>query len=383
MPLKLWIALIVLSLSSFAIVTTELAPIGLLSALAHDLNQSEAITGLIVTGYGWVAAISALCSIVLLIRFPRKMVLMIMLLILAISNIIVAYSSSFNMIFSARIIGAIAHGSFWALIGAVAYSLVPKHKLGLATSIIFSGVSVASILGVPLASYLTQLSSWRLAFEFLGLLSFIVCILILLFVPKIPDQAPLASGFFKKVLQHSTLNRLFILTALIISSHFAAFTFIEPFLSQIAQLESGQITLLLLVFGLAGLIGNILAGKLIDRHLHTIILVSLVFISGSVFAFGYLGYHVTLSIAIVFLALWGVSIASIFVGLQTWVLKQADDLASAASAIYVAVFNASIGLGALIGSLILQYVTLNRAFEIITIFLIISLYLLQKFNRTH
>ncbi|WP_119026382.1 MFS transporter [Acinetobacter soli] len=383
MSLKLWIALIVLSLSSFAIVTTELAPIGLLSALAHDLNQSEAITGLIVTGYGWVAAISALCSIVLLIRFPRKMVLMIMLLILAISNIIVAYSSSFNMIFSARIIGAIAHGSFWALIGAVAYSLVPKHKLGLATSIIFSGVSVASILGVPLASYLTQLSSWRLAFEFLGLLSFIVCILILLFVPKIPDQAPLASGFFKKVLQHSTLNRLFILTALIISSHFAAFTFIEPFLSQIAQLESGQITLLLLVFGLAGLIGNILAGKLIDRHLHTIILISLVFISGSVFAFGYLGYQVTLSIAIVFLALWGVSIASIFVGLQTWVLKQAEDLASAASAIYVAVFNASIGLGALIGSFMLQYVTLNRAFEIITIFLIISLYLLQKFNRTH
>lgn len=383
MSLKLWIALIVLSLSSFAIVTTELAPIGLLSALAHDLNQSEAITGLIVTGYGWVAAISALCSIVLLIRFPRKMVLMIMLLILAISNIIVAYSSSFSMIFSARIIGAIAHGSFWALIGAVAYSLVPKHKLGLATSIIFSGVSVASILGVPLASYLTQLSSWRVAFEFLGLLSFIVCILILLFVPKIPDQAPLASGFFKKVLQHSTLNRLFILTALIISSHFAAFTFIEPFLSQIAQLESGQITLLLLVFGLAGLIGNILAGKLIDRHLHTIILVSLVFISGSVFAFGYLGYHVTLSIAIVFLALWGVSIASIFVGLQTWVLKQADDLASAASAIYVAIFNASIGLGALIGSFMLQYVTLNRAFEIITIFLIFSLYLLQKFNRTH
>lgn len=383
MSLKLWIALIVLSLSSFAIVTTELAPIGLLSALSHDLNQSEAITGLIVTGYGWVAAISALCSIVLLIRFPRKMVLMIMLLILAISNIIVAYSSSFNMIFSARIIGAIAHGSFWALIGAVAYSLVPKHKLGLATSIIFSGVSVASILGVPLASYLTQLSSWRLAFKFLGLLSFIVCILILLFVPKIPDQAPLASGFFKKVLQHSTLNRLFILTALIISSHFAAFTFIEPFLSQIAQLESGQITLLLLVFGLAGLIGNILAGKLIDRHLHTIILISLVFISGSVFAFGYLGYQVTLSIAIVFLALWGVSIASIFVGLQTWVLKQADDLASAASAIYVAVFNASIGLGALIGSFMLQYVTLNRAFEIITIFLIFSLYLLQKFNRTH
>ena len=139
MSLKLWIALIVLSLSSFAIVTTELAPIGLLSALAHDLNQSEAITGLIVTGYGWVAAISALCSIVLLIRFPRKMVLMAMLLILAISNIIVAYSSSFNMIFSARIVGAIAHGSFWALIGAVAYSLVPKHKLGLATSIIFSG----------------------------------------------------------------------------------------------------------------------------------------------------------------------------------------------------------------------------------------------------
>ena len=383
MSLRLWMALIVLSLSSFAIVTTELAPIGLLSALAHDLNQSEAITGLIVTGYGWVAAISALCSIVLLIRFPRKNVLIVMMLILAISNIIVAYSQSFNMIFSARIVGAIAHGSFWALIGAVAYSLVPKEKLGLATSIIFSGVSIASILGIPLASYLTQLSSWRLAFQFLGALSMIICVFIIFCVPKIPDQAPLTQGFFKSVIQHSSLNRLFILTTIIISSHFAAFTFIEPFLIQMVHLPSGQITLLLLIFGLAGLIGNIFAGKFIDQNLPKILLISLVLIAVCIFGFGFLAHQANFLVSMFLVSLWGLCIAMIFVGLQTWVLKQAGDLATAASAIYVAVFNASIGLGALIGSVMLQHVMLNRAFELISFFLILSIYLLQKFSRNN
>ena len=166
--LKIWLAMFVLSLSCFAIVTTELAPIGMISSLAHDLNQSEANIGLIVMGYGWLAAISALLSVVIFMRASRKSLLVALMILLACSCFIVAISDSFSQVFWARGLGAIAHGAFWALIGGVTYVLVPKEKLGLATAVVFSGVSIASALGIPLASFLNQISDWRMVFALIG-----------------------------------------------------------------------------------------------------------------------------------------------------------------------------------------------------------------------
>ena len=375
---KLWIALIILSLSSFMIVTTELAPIGLMSALAHDLHQTEGIMGLIVTGYGWIAAISALCSVVLLARFPRKPLLVILMLVLAVSNLIVAHSQSFMMIFLARAIGAIAHGGFWALIGSIAYHLVPKEKLGLATSIIFSGVSVASVLGVPFANWMTQLQGWQLAFNVMGIAAVLVAFLIVFYVPKISQDLPPEKGFFADVLQHPSLKRLFSLTALIISAHFAAFTFIEPFLVNVVHLPINQIALLLLIFGVSGLIGNILAAKWIDQYLFAIVMMALVGICLSLLGLVYIQHQFVLGQTISFLILWGASIAALFVGLQTWVLKTAAEQVTAASAIYVAIFNASIGFGALVGGILIQASSLRYAFQLIILLLIVGMIILMN-----
>lgn len=375
---RLWLALIVLSFSSFMIVTTELAPIGLLSTLAQDFHQSEAVMGFIVTGYGWIAAIAALFSVLIFVRFPRKPVLIILMFVLALSNFTVAHSQTFMTIFLARVIGAIAHGGFWALIGSVAYHLVPKEKLGLATSIIFSGVSVASVLGVPFANWVTQLQGWQFSFNIMGAAAVLIAFLIAFYVPKIAKDVIPVKGFLKEVFYHPILKRLFFLTALIISAHFAAFTFIEPFLVNVVYLPMNQVATLLLIFGLSGLIGNVVAAKWIDQYLFTILMSALVGIGLSLLGLVYIQHQFIFWQVVSFLMIWGASIAALFVGLQTWVLTIAKVQATAASAIYVAIFNASIGFGALIGGILIQLFSLIYAFQLIILLLIVAIIVLMK-----
>jgi predicted MFS family arabinose efflux permease len=137
-PVRTWLAVTVLGISAFSIVTSELAPVGMLSTLAKDLNQTESAAGLVVTAYGWVGALAALLSAAIPARISRKALLVSLMFILALSCVAATCSSSMSTFMSARMVGAVAHGAFWALIGIVAAQLVPAEKLGLATSIIFA-----------------------------------------------------------------------------------------------------------------------------------------------------------------------------------------------------------------------------------------------------
>lgn len=170
-PARVWIAVVALGICAFSIVTSELAPVGMLNALAADFHQTESGVGLAVTAYGWVGALAALLSGAMPARISRKALLVGLMLILAFSCLAATRSYSMFALMSARMIGALAHGAFWALIGIVAAQLVPPHRLGLATAIIFGGVSAASVVGVPLASFIATLAGWRLAFMSMALLS--------------------------------------------------------------------------------------------------------------------------------------------------------------------------------------------------------------------
>ena len=170
-PARVWIAVVALGICAFSIVTSELAPVGMLSALAADFHQTESGVGLAVTAYGWVGALAALLSGAMPTRISRKALLVGLMLILAFSCLAATRSYSMFALMSARMIGALAHGAFWALIGIVAAQLVPPHRLGLATAIIFGGVSAASVVGVPLASFIATLAGWRPAFMSMALLS--------------------------------------------------------------------------------------------------------------------------------------------------------------------------------------------------------------------
>ena len=348
--IKTWLALVILALSTFTIVTTELAPIGLLTPMAEGLHQSESMIGLTVTLYAWVGAISALLSSLFLGNLPKKPLLLVLTFIILVSNSLCATVDNYHWLLAARVVGALAHGAFWAMIGATAVSLVPARFIGLATSIVFGGVSAASVFGVPLSNYIGLNVGWRPAFWLMSLLSVIALAGISLVVPRVKASSALGLEALGRVLRSAALWRIYAATLLAITAHFAAFTFIEPWLHSVTALTSGMIPAMLFVFGIAGLAGNFVTGIFIDKWLKPMVLLSVVLIAITLLTLGQIGNNLTASEILALVIVWGLAVSGIFVGFQTWVLRLAGNNAFPASAIYVSFFNGAIGCGALAGA---------------------------------
>ncbi|MEJ2763577.1 MFS transporter [Photobacterium sp. MCCC 1A19761] len=359
-----WVAVTALGIGSFTIVTSELAPIGLLSGIGHDLGISTSQAGLIVTLYAWIAAAAALFSAMVLSRVPRRPLLIALMLILAVSSGAAAMAESFPGLMGARVIGALSHGAFWVSIGIVSTQLVPPHRVGLATSIIFGGVSAASVLGVPLASLIGTDEGWRTAFAAVSALSFAVALICGMTLPKLPGSQSVVFSDMGRVLSNPRFLRIFAAAVLAITAHFMAFTYIEPYLHAQSAIKPSFIAPLLLAFGGAGLAANVVTGGLIDRRLKQVLMISLSVASGALWLLSSSANMLGLSGTTLMLILWGGAIAVVMVSFQTWILKEAGVDALPASAIYVAIFNLSIGLGAVIGAFVLTLAELSQIFFI-------------------
>ncbi|MEP3345008.1 MAG: MFS transporter [Litoreibacter sp.] len=267
-----WMAIAALGIGSFAIVTTELAPIGLLSEIGNDLNTSPAQVGLIVTLYAWIAALSAWVSVTTLSKLPRRSLLITLMFILGLSAAASAIADQFKALMAARVIGAIAHGAFWAMIGTVGAQIVLPRKVGLATSIIFGGVSAASVLGVPLANLIGSSEGWRMAFAAVAFLSILVAAAIWHALPKLPGVEGVNFSSLTRIASNSRFRRIFTATFLAITVHFMAFTCIEHFLTTGTTVPSEAVAPMLFTFGAAGVAANFLTGAMIDKSLKGILI---------------------------------------------------------------------------------------------------------------
>ncbi|GAB3342048.1 MFS transporter [Chromohalobacter beijerinckii] len=359
-----WVAVAALGVGSFTIVTTELAPIGLLSVIGADLGTSTSQAGLIVTLYAWIAVAAALFTAVVLSRLPRRPLLVALMLILALSSALAAWADTFPALMGARVIGALSHGAFWAMIGTVGAQLVPPHRVGLATSIIFGGVSAASVLGVPLANLVGTNEGWRTAFAGVAALSFAVATVCFITLPKLPGHEGVGITALGRVLSGYRFIRIFAAIILTITAHFMAFTYIEPYLGAQSGIAPSAIAPLLFAFGGAGLAANVVTGGLIDRRLKTVLLISLCMASMALWVLSTVAGDLGLISTTLVLIVWGGAIAAILVGFQTWILKEAGADALPASAIYAAIFNGSIGLGAILGASISTLAGLSKLFLI-------------------
>ncbi|MDK9757527.1 MFS transporter [Vibrio sp. D173a] len=355
MTLRIWLALFVLALSTFNIVTTELAPIGLLTPIANALATSESYVGMTVSLYAWVGALSALVASIFLGTVGKKNLLIALSIVLAVSNGLAASAETFENLMLARVIGAVAHGAFWSIIGVSAASIVPSNYIGLATSIVFGGVSVASVFGVPISNYIGMHIGWRSAFMVMSGLSVLSLVGIASLVPQISEKSSVGIGAIKVVFKSSSLIKVYFATILTISAHFTAFTYIEPMLNSSTHITEEFVPVLLLVFGVAGIAGNVITALFIDKHLKTIAVLSVLFAASMLVLIG--EYHVQWSQANIgtALAIWGATASCIFVALQTWVLRLASEQAFPASALYVAFFNLAIGFGASLGAWVVAY----------------------------
>ncbi|MDY0419828.1 MFS transporter [Enterobacter sp. 170198] len=350
MTLKSWLALFILAISTFTIVTTELAPVGLLTPIAEGLQSSESAVGMTVSLYAWVGALSALFASVFLGNVSRKRLLLVLTVVLLISNIMAATVTSYSMLLSARVLGALAHGAFWAMIGATAVAIVPARYIGVATSIVFGGVSAASVFGVPVSNYIGIHFGWRQAFWMMAALSAIAFAGISVLIPHITSKSALGLDALKSVLRSSTLWKIYLATMLAVTAHFAAFTYIEPWLHTQSLLSNAFIPAVLFVYGISGLAGNFLTGVLIDKYLKLTVSMSVLLICAVLFFLGLSDSSLSTGLIFTGMIIWGVAVSGIFVGFQTWVLRMAEDKTFPASAIYVSFFNTAIGIGASVGA---------------------------------
>ncbi|WP_338884199.1 MFS transporter [Xenorhabdus sp. TH1] len=362
MSFRTWLALFILAISTFTIVTTELAPVGLLTPIADGLNTSESSIGMTVSLYAWGGALSALFASVFLGNFPKKILLLTLTIILAVSNILSATIDSFEVLLVARVIGSVAHGAFWAMIGATTVAMVPIKYLGTATSIVFGGVSAASVLGVPLSNYIGLHFGWRQAFWLMALLSVVAFFGIMLLVPKVTTKSTIGINALKSVLSSAIQWKIYAATLLAITAHFAAFTFIEPWLNAQLIFSKDFIPTILFIYGIAGLGGNFLTGIVIDKHLKTTVTLSALLIGIVLLILGIRAESLSRTDILIAIVLWGVAISGIFVGFQTWVLRLAGDKTFPASAVYVSFFNGAIGMGALVGAWMVSALSLHALF---------------------
>ncbi|OOF28058.1 hypothetical protein BZJ19_01340 [Salinivibrio proteolyticus] len=361
-----------LGIASFTVVATELAPIGMLSSIAKDMQHSVSSTGLVVTLYAWLGAAAALISVMMISHLPRRPLLVGLMLLLGLSNGVAAVSHSFSVLLAARLVGALAHGAFWAMIGTLGAQLVSESSVGKATAIIFGGVSTASVLGVPLINWISADAGWRLSFSLLGILSVVTALTLALSLPHVSGTLRLGRVQLFSVFRNSKLRIVYLIAACGIVSHFAAFTYVEVLLSSVIALPNSWISICLLTFGIAGIFGNFMCGMYIDNHLKRVLSTGLLLISLCLMLIS-LPIVNSKIMTLLLVSGWGLGVAVLFVGLQTWIIRLAKDDALPASAIYAAIFNGAVGMGAVLGAGILDHWNISTLYLSASLITLLSL----------
>ena len=346
-PLYYWFAVYALGLATFSLVTTQLLPVGLLTTIATDLNVSIGTAGLTVTLPGIVAAVAALLFSAASRRTDRRAVLCTLMALLTAANLLSAYASSFEVLLTARILAGISTGGFFAIVGPLAGRLVPGPAVGRAMAIIFGGVAVASVLGVPLATLLGDTNGWRSAFFAIAIVSAITFAGLLGALPRLPVAQAITLVTFYRLFGNARVRFGLLVTFCLVTGHFTAYTFVRPILQELAGISTALMSPLLFTYGVAGVIGNFIAGPAAARDIRCVILCITIGLSTVLFLMVVLG--VATLPAIVLLFLWGLTYGGTSVSLQTWMNQAEPATPEAASALFAGMFNLSIAFGALLG----------------------------------
>lgn len=356
--LRAWIAVVMLALAIFAFVSTELMPIGLLPEIAAGVNVSAGQAGFLVTGFAFIVGVLATPMTVLTGRLNRRLLIALLLLTCTVGNAIAAAAGDYGVLLLGRAIIALAIGVFWSIGAATAVRLVGREHAVRATSIVIGGLSMASVLGVPLGTLLGARTGWRVTFVVLSGVALVTLIIALFAIPSLPAIRT-GSGLrgLGTVLAHPGIRAAVLVTALVMTGSFLAYTYISPFLADVTGVPQSVIGWLLIVYGGAGLIGNFTIAPFLRRSLESTV-VGVVAVLGLSLVVLWL-FGAAIAVVIPMLIVWGYAYAALPVVLQTWVFREAAATgeSDAATSLYVSAYNIAIAVGALIGGFIVDAMT--------------------------
>lgn len=372
-----WLGVYAIALGAFALVVTEFLPVGLLPGISRDLGVPEGTTGLAVTATAACGFLAAPLTAICIGKLDRKNVLMFLTALLIGSSVLSSVASSFTTLLIARLILGVGVGGFWAISITAAAKLVSPDKVHAASSIVFAGISIGSVVAVPAGSYIGAHYDWRIAFMAASVLAVCVFVLQALMMPKIAvDHAVTVRQFFA-LLRSAKVRAIFLAVIFIVAGQYSGYTFVTPYLEQVTGLGSGTISTLLFGYGVATVFGNFAGGALAGKNLQaTVVSTTLIFLA-SLLAMAIFG--ATPAIAILALLIWAVSWGMAPVGTQLWLYNATLDAPEAAQAMNTSVFQLSIGLGSLLGGAAVNHINLQTsmmlgaailALAVITVFIV-------------
>ncbi|MFJ3588179.1 MFS transporter [Streptomyces sp. NPDC090231] len=355
--LRGWWAVSAVTLALFAIVTTEILPIGLLTPIGAEFGVPDGTAGLMMTMPGLLAAVAAPTVTLATARVDRRLMLCALVLLLAVANFLTAAATAYWLVLVARVLVGISIGGFWSIGVGLAGRLVGPASAGRATAVVFAAVPLGSVLGVPAGTFIGDLACWRTAFAAMGLLSTGALALLLLTLPALPPAAVTRPAVLRALLRGTGTRYALLMTFLIVMAHFATYTYVTPFLRQVTGTDPGQITGYLLIYGAAGVAGNFIGGALVTRAPRLAFGTAAATIAAATALLPVLGR--TDAGALALLVIWGLGYGAVPVCSQTWFARAAPQAPEAATVLFTASFQATLAAGALTGGAIVDHTSLR------------------------
>lgn len=352
-----WVGLLTLAGAIFVSVTSEFLPTGLLPDMARDLDVSLSTAGLLVTVFAGTVVIATTPLAALTRNVSRKALVVFVLLVIALANVLAAIAPSYELLVGARILGGLAHGLFWAVVAAYSAHLVPPHQLGRAVAITSGGGSAAFVLGVPVGTALGHVLSWRAAFLIIGGIVVVLALVVIKFLPAVQHKVPLRTGEIPIPARRDRslpgVIIVCIVILLVLTAHNTFYTYIAPWLINVAGFPGDSVAFLLFLFGGAGAIGLVIAGFTTDRFPKRGFAIAVLALMAAITVLAlFTESQIVVTAAFV---VWGVTFGGIPAMMQTRMLHTASfRLRDLAAALQTTAFNIGIGGGALLGSLILD-----------------------------
>jgi DHA1 family inner membrane transport protein len=349
------LALYALAVGAFGIGVTEFVIMGLLLEVSGDLNVSISAAGMLISGYALGVMAGAPIMTVVTARWPRKATLLALMAIFTIGNLACAIAPTYFGLLAARVLTAFAHGTFFGVGSVVATQLVAPQQRASAIAIMFTGLTIATVLGVPFGTWLGQLAGWRATFwAVVGIGAFALAIIALL-VPR--DAGQIEEGDWRsdlRALARGPVVLALLTTVFGFGGMFVVFTYIAPLLTQITHVSERAVSLVMLVFGGGLVVGNIVGGKLADRYLEATLIGSLLVLAA---VLGLTTFAVHDSVAmVIFVALLGAASFATVPPLQMWVLEKSSGAGqSLASSFNIGAFNLGNALGAWLGGTVIDH----------------------------
>ncbi|UTG78144.1 sugar transporter [Neisseria subflava] len=346
---KQWVSVCALAVGAFIFNTTEYIPIALLSDIGQNFDKPATEVGMMITVYAWIVALLSLPLMLITKNIERRKLLLMLFALFALFHALSFFSWNFNILLVSRIGIALTHAVFWSITASLAVRLAPTGKTNQALGLLSTGTVLAMVLGIPLGRVVGQYFGWQLSFLLIGVCAAGVMLVLAKNLPALPSQNTGSLSSLPSLFKRRNLMLLYAMTVLIITAHFTAYSYIEPFVLQVGGFKAEQVTIILSLYGLAGFAASYLFGKWFAKSQRLFMLgaVAVILLSALLLlpfaSFPYAVY------ALVFI--WGVAIVSL--GMVSKVLAFASDATDVANSIYSGLYNVGIGGGALLG----HYVT--------------------------